>query len=476
LLQVLKRLFKQSAVYAVGTVLNRAVSILMLPFYTRYLTKSEFGILEILLITSTILLFVLQLGMGPALFRSVLYKKKANRRIDISTAYYFLAFFALAVIVLLTTAATPLSLVLFDDPDKAVLLRIIFIGDFFLLLNAIPMVVLRIDQKSVKFATIASSNFFLGISLNILFLVVFRQGVRGVVTANTIAAVLFSAIYFFVIRRELQLIFSFRELKDMLLFGLPLVPGAIGDMVLMMSDRYFIKFYRGLDELACYGVAIRISLVISLMVSAFQMAWPAIFFPMVKEKDAHITLARIFTYFWGLLVTFGFILSVFSREIITLIATTRFVEGARVIPYLMIAFIFYGVYYYTSIGIQIKKKTIFFPIVIGITAVVSIGLNFLLVPRYGQVGAGLAKMFALVTLGFGICAISSRYYYIPFEYARLLKVLITAVVLYLASTLLSGSSTVIVLLQKGAIVLLFPVMLLFIGFFTDTELAFLKKK
>jgi O-antigen/teichoic acid export membrane protein len=142
----------------------------------------------------------------------------------------------------------------------------------------------------------------------------------------------------------------------------------------------------------------------------------------------------------------------------------------------MIAFIFYGVYYYTSIGIQIKKKTIFFPIVIGITAVVSIGLNFLLVPRYGQVGAGLAKMFALVTLGFGICAISSRYYYIPFEYARLLKVLITAVVLYLASTLLSGSSTVIVLLQKGAIVLLFPVMLLFIGFFTDTELAFLKKK
>jgi O-antigen/teichoic acid export membrane protein len=436
LFRVVHRLLQHSFVYAVATVLNRAVNIILLPVYTRCLSKVDYGALEILFITSTLLVLVLQLGMGSALFRNLLYKTGGRRKEIISTAHYFVIGIGFCILSIGFIFSDRLAVVLFDSANLAGALRILFLCDFFLIYQAIPMAVLRIDQKSVKFAIIAGANFITAISLNLFFIYHLDAGIEGIMLANTIAAALFALVYTIVLRQDLGFCFSRSELKDMFGFGAPLVPAALGDMILMLSDRYFLKFYCGLETVASYGVVVRISTILVLAVNSFQMAWPAMFFSIAKEKDAPKIFAKLFDYYLAMLLFITLALSLFSTELVGLLATKNLAEGAHVLPLLLLSFVFYGIYYYGSIGIQIYKKTYFVAIVMWSAVVVNVLLNIFLIPRYNMLGTSLARLSSYAFLGTALTAIASKYYYVPYHYKILLETIGLSVLCYFLSTLI----------------------------------------
>lgn len=471
---IVKQIFKHSFAYAVGTILNRITNILLLPLYVRILSKAEYGILEILLLTSTVTMIVLQLGMGSAIFRSVLYKEEGNRRAISATAQNFLGLFSFVVISVLILFSPELAQSLFNSRDSAYLLRILFLGDLFLVAATVPMSLLRIDQKSGLFVKLSAANCLVGIVLNLLFMVYWKMGVAGVIWANTLTAAFFAALYLYISRRDWGLFFSLKELRDMLGFGLPLVPGALGDMVLQASDRYVIKYARGFEDLGAYSVAMRIAMVVSLAINAFQLAWPAIFFPMVKKPESRPLFGRLFTYLIFLLLYATLALALFSREIITTLATRSYLDAAAILPMICLSFIFYGSYYYTSIGIQIEKKNHYSALILILAAVLNLLLNLAAVPLWGLAGAGLARMASNLFLGVTVAVVSQRYYAIPYEYAALLKLLLVAGGLYLAGHWLGGDS---LLSLAGRLLLLaaFPVLLWLVRFFRENELAALRR-
>jgi O-antigen/teichoic acid export membrane protein len=467
---VFKQVFKQSFAYAVGTILNRVTNIILLPLYVRYLSKAEYGVLEILLLTSTVTMIILQLGMGSALFRSVLYKEGGDRQTISSTAHYFLGIFSLAVITILMLLSPELASSLFDSRDSAHLLRIIFLGDLFLIAATVPMSLLRIDQKTGLFVKLSAANFLAGITLNLLFLVHWKMGVTGIVWANTLTSAVFAALYLFVNRKEWRPVFSMMELRDMLGFGLPLVPSAIGDLVLQASDRYIIKYSRGFEELGAYSVAMRLAMAISLVINAFQMAWPAIFFPMVKNPEAKPLFARLFNYLMFLLVFATLALSIFSREIVSVLATANYLDAASILPLICLSFIFYGIYYYSSIGIQVEKKNHYSAIILICAAVLNVMLNLAVIPRWGLTGAGFAKLASNIFLGITVAAVSQRYYAIPYQYKALLKLALAAAATYLLSQLVSGFY-IISYIERLLLLAAFPAVLWMIKFFRDDEMA-----
>ena len=432
----------------------------MLPIYTRYLSKSDYGVLEILLPTSNIILLVLQLGLASALFRSILYRQKTDRKTCISTAYFFLLIFSAIVLTILFVFAGNFSQLLFNTLDKKNLLQLVFIGDFFLILNAIPMAVLRVDQRSITFAFIAGSNFFVTLCLNLLFVVHLKQGIYGTLLANTLGALFFSLIYFWVIRKNIVLKFSASELKSMLAFGLPLVPGTIGDMFMLVSDRYFLKFYRGLEQVATYSLAIRIATMIALLVAAFQLAWPAIFFPLAKEENAQEIFAKLFNYFIFFFIYAWLFVAIFSSDIIGIFATASYMQASYLVPIISMANIFIGMYYFTSIGIQLKKKTGMFPLFIGIACLFNIITSFIIIPEYGMFGAAFVKVFSYGILALGICLISLRYYYIKFDIKKIAKLFIIAFSLYFIQIIISLNFSQYLLLFKIILIIAFPVIII----------------
>ncbi len=428
---VVKRLFKHSLVYAIATVLNRAVTIIMLPIYTRALTTAEYGSLEIFLVTSSVLMMLLQLGIGSALFRNIIYKDGGDIKILTSTAQYFLVAFSLIAVLLLILFAPQLSVFILGSTTHVNLLRLIFIGDFFLVFATVPMTRLRIDERSGLFAIIAGGNFIIGILLNVLFLIVFKMGLYGAVLAMTLNAVVFAFIYSTVIWKDLIIKFSFAELKDMLGFGLPLVPASVFILVLNMADRYFIRYFLGLEQVAVYGATARFSMVVSLLVNAFQMAWPAVLFSIAKQKEGPQIFARLFNYFNALMLFSSLVMALFAHEFLLLITTADYTAAAPIVSLLVFSSVFFGVNYFTSIGVQVKKKTMYYPLLIGIAAVINLVICLTVIPRLGLWGAGIAKFVSFAFLGISICLVSLKYYPIPFHLRKTVLIYVSAAALYL---------------------------------------------
>ncbi|MBN1479532.1 oligosaccharide flippase family protein [candidate division KSB1 bacterium] len=470
---VVKRLLKHSIVYAIATVLNRAVSIIMLPIYTRYLSKSEYGALELFLVTSSVIMFVLQLGMGSALFRSVIYRQSVNRRVLTSTAHYFLVVFSLISTLVLITFAAPISKMLLGTVQYTFLLRLLFVGDFFLIFAVIPMAVLRIDERSGLFALIAGANFIIGIALNVLFLIVLRKGLYGVILAMTLNAAAFALIYSFVILKDLLFTFSRTELADMLGYGLPLVPASIFVLLINMADRYFIRYFMGLDHVAVYGAAARISMIISLIVNAFQMAWPAVLFSIAKEPEGPHVFARLFNYFNALLLFFSLALAMFAHDLLAIIATNNYVGAAPMVSLLVLSSIFFGINYFTSIGIQVEKKTLYYPLLIGVAAIFNIVICIVGIPIWGLWGAGIAKLISFTFLGVSICFVSLKYYTIPFQFRKIALAYAIAIAGYLAGMLADSSTLAIPI--KLLIIGLFVVSLFLVGLVDLSHIRHMKK-
>ncbi len=462
--ELILRLLRHSGAYALATVLNRAVSVVLLPLYARAMPKAEYGALEIFTVTSTVVMLVLQLGMDSALFRSALYRQGVDRRVLTSTAHYFLLVVAFMAVTALVAAATPISVLLFGDASYAWLLRLTFVGDFFLVCNTIPMARLRIDERSLQFALIASANFVLSISLNVLFVGVLKQGVKGAVIANTLASVLFATIYAAVIWRELAPTFSMGELKEMLSYGLPLVPAAACNMVLMMSDRYLLRFFADLDQVALYAAGTRVGVLMMLVVSSFQLAWPAIFFPLARRPDGPRIFARLFEFFMLGVCILGLGLAVLARDLLELLATKSYVAGARVVPLLVASYVLYGVYYFTAIGVQVRKKTFYLPLGIGVAATINLLLGLAMVPRIGMMGAAFAKVVAYVVLASVMSGISQRLYRVPYHAGRFALLLGTSVALFFLSTLTPQRLAVVPLAERLAIIGALPGLMFLCGY------------
>ncbi|MCI0511597.1 oligosaccharide flippase family protein, partial [candidate division KSB1 bacterium] len=331
---------------------------------------------------------------------------------------------------------------------------------------------LRIDERSSLYTFVALGNFIIGLLLTSFFVAVLKWGIAGVIWAQLINAVIFFMIYFATIAKDIRFTCSWLELKDMLEFGLPLIPGSIATSILMLSNRYFLKHLGNVADVGLFSAAFRIAQVIALIVNAVQMAWPTLLFSIVKDENAPRTYSKLLTYFVFVLVTMSLGLSIFAREILTLVTSETYLGAQYLIPLLSLANLFWGVFYMTSIGIQIEKKTIYVPLITGLAAVTNLGLNYWLIamPRFSLWGAALASLSSHLVMALAAMGISLHFYYVPYEYRKLLQLFGYACILYLVGIWLPLPNIWLSLTVKGGLMVLFLVVLYFSRFFTVNEI------
>lgn len=473
-----KRLVKHSSIYGLGTILHRAVAIVLLPLYTDYLSPDKYGDLDLFFITSTFLFMIMQFGMGSAIFRSIIYKTNSHPGTILTTAFFFLIGINSIVVFLLCLLAEPLSRAIFETSDYASLLQILFFTDFFLVMTDLAQTKLRIDERSTLFAFISLGNFVVGLILTILFLAVMKWGIAGILWAQLITSVIFTFVNLSVIFKDFQLKFSFHDLIEMLDFGLPMVPASLAIIVLMLSSRYFLKHLGSdADEVGVFAVGYRVAQVISLTVNAFQLAWPTLLFTIAKGENAQNTFSKILNYLVFVMVTFSLAISVFSRELVLLFTQPKYLDAHLVIPLIAFANILWGIFYVTCIGIQLKKKTMYIAIITGIAAVLSLGLNYWLIsiPGFSLMGAAVAGIIANLLVVVPILLISLHLYYIHYEYGKILFFTLLAIATYFAGTLIPTEKLVVVLLAKTGLMSLFLIIVYFSNYFSSNEIEKIKQ-
>lgn len=436
----LPRLVPESLIYGLGGVANQTVAILLVPIYARQLGAPGVGVSAVVNTTVALSLMLVGLALPHAFFRWFL--SEANDDRDrahvVGTTLGVQLISSVLGAAAVTVAVIPLTLLLYGDASYLPVFLTIGPIVFFDSLGGIPLSVLRAQRRPRAYSLISVTRASLG-TVAILYLVVVADlGVLGIVIGSAISAMVSLGIGLLVLRQNGLLRWSIdrRLAAAMLAFCLPLVPAALGGWALNLSDRYILQAYTDAETVGIYAMGYTGGLLINaLVVQPFVLAWAAAAWEMAREEDAPKQYAAVLTAFAaiGSLAALG--LSAIGTDAFRILVGPEFDASRFVVPFSAFAYVLYGVYSITAIGLDLRSQTRWLPLTVGGAAVVAIVLNILLIPLVGFLGAAIATLASYALLTVWTARIGQRYYPVPWDIPRVTAVFIIGFALSAAALL-----------------------------------------
>ncbi|HEX2189567.1 MAG TPA: oligosaccharide flippase family protein [Longimicrobiaceae bacterium] len=430
----IKTMGRHTMVYGAGVVLGKLASFIMLPVYTRYLTPSDYGVLELLAMTIEVIGTVAGVGLASSVFK--FYADASGREEKntvIGTAAISAAALA-AVATVLGLLASPLlsRLVLGEQGDPAYF-RIFFLIYFLQNFEYVPLMLMRAQNRSRLFVSLNVAKLVVMLGLNIYFVVYLRQGVMGVLTSNLITSTLLAVGLTAYMVRSVGLRFSLGRFLSMARYGNPMILWSLGTFVLVFADRFFLNHYTDTATVGIYSLAYKFAFILTAFAyRPFRMVWEPQRFEIAKRPDAAEVFARIFLYMNVVVGGMALVLTLFVRDFLSLMSAPAFRPAYTLVPVLVAAQILFIWVSYCNLALFVKSKTPVMAAVAVVGVAATLLLNFLLIPRFGMYGAALATFLAYGLRFVLIFRTAQRHYPIPYGWlavARLYAILGTAVAL-----------------------------------------------
>jgi O-antigen/teichoic acid export membrane protein len=460
----LKRLAKHSVIYGVGGIVSRLLAVALLPLYTRYLGTRGFGKVETIVALSTVLVIVLRLGISSAFFRFYFdSSEEAHRVLVVRTCFWFTMAMATLGLVVGCIVASPLAhlLRLGNDPW---LVRAAFVGLWAQMNYEQLTSLFRVEERSTSFVLASLANVVITVGATVLLVVVVRWGATGAVVGNFVGTLCVYVVLLAYRRYQLGLQFDRKLFRAMNKFGMPLVPAAAALWAINFVDRFFVAVYKGQSEVGVYSLAVRISSVITFLMIAFRLAWPAFAYSIEDDGVAKRTYSYVLTYILYLCCWVSLALGALSPWLVRVLGTPRFHRASEAVGLLAFAGTAYLGYTVLAIGIGRARKTQFNWIATGAAAGVNVGLNFWLIPRYGMMGAAVATLIAYVGLFVGMLVNAQLVWPVDYQWRRVITLTAAAVALTALAKVFD-----VPLAGAIALVLAYPLVLAALGFYLPAE-------
>jgi len=462
-------------------VVNSAFGLVLVPVYARKLPAGEFGVLSLLTITLTLITLVLKFGLNHAFFRHYYETDNdAHRRKIVGSTFVFLFVSSAAATALLWKIAPQMSAVVFrGDQSRASLIQLVFVITFFEVITLIPDSILRAKFKSAEYSALNIAAFLFQVVLITYLVIGVGANVRNVLIGRLAGAVFEALLFYTMVNRDLSLSFSISELRAMLAFGAPLIFGQISFQLFLIIDRFFVERYSTPRELGAYSMANTLVSVITILVTVpFSQVWTVMRFSVMNEEGADEYYSRVLTYIIFVSMFLALCVSAVAGDGLLLYGLKSYWAAPTVIPLLGLAMVLDCASRVLNIGITLKKRTIFAPVVIIISLAINIALNFLLIPRYGIVGATVSTLMSYVAFcGLRYWA-SNLFFKVRYEWRRVFTLVSLGCVItaafYLNDVLRGDTATRAALYAsiaiKSSLALLFPLLLFALRFYDKREL------
>lgn len=476
----IKKTVKHTLIFGIGSVINSAFGFLLVPVYVRLLPVGEYGVLSLFTITLTLITIVLKFGLNHAFFRHYYETEDlSHRRRIVGSTLIFLLVSASILTGLLMLIAPQLSALIYkDNASTAHLLRLVFLIGFFEVITLIPDSILRANFRSARYSTLNIIAFAFQVLLVSYLVIVVNASVESVFYGRLAGAAFEAAIFFFIVRRDLSLSFSFSELRGMLAFGIPLIFGQISFTLFMMIDRFFLDRYTSDREVGVYAIANQLIMVVSVLVTVpFSQVWTVMRFSVMKEEGAEEYYSRVLTYILFISMFLALGVSAVAGDGLLIFAVKGYWPAATLIPLLALSAVLDSASRVLNIGITLRKRTIYAPLVVAVALAVNIGLNFLLIPAYQGMGATVATLISYLLL----CALrywaSNLFFKVRYEWGRVFMIMATGSLLIFSFYLIDlvrgdasrQASFYFSIFIKIALAVAFPLLLLGLGFYDERE-------
>ena len=428
MIEKLKELSKDTAIYGVSTMVGRFLNFLLVPFYTHVFSDFDYGIVTNLYIFIAIFNVIFIYGMDAAYLKYAAIPSEKDDKDNFSTPYLSV-FGAGIILVLLIFVLRKAIFITFDIPfDHLKLIYLVVPILFIDAINVIPFIKLRIERHAKKFAAFKLLNIFINVALNLYLILKLKWGIEAVFISNIAASGFTFLLLFPDVLKYLRVKIRFDLLKKFLKFGIPYLPAGLASMFMQGIDRPILGHLTNLGTVGVYSANYKLGIFMMLFVSMFQYAWQPFFLQNAEEKNAKELFSKVLTYFT---ITASFILiviSLFISDIVKLdifgrtIIAKDYWGGLNIVPVILFGYLFNGLYVIFTAGIFIKEKSIYVPFITGLGAVVNIAVNFALIPSLGMMGAAIATLAAYFAMALSLYIVTQKIYKIEYEYKKMLKI------------------------------------------------------
>jgi O-antigen/teichoic acid export membrane protein len=398
------RLLADSTLYFAGNVASRAVSVLMLPFYGRHLSPTQYGILSLIELSITVIAIVFGLqSIGQTLTR--IYHDQtedAQKRAVVSTALLASLLGAILVAALAIACAGPIARGI-ALPDQVALLRAGFVAMAFSTAAEIVLVYHRILGRARFFLIYSMVNLAATVALNIWFIGVLHWGVWGFVSSKLIvsgAGGLYLMIDAF---RDVGVTWARRHASAMARFGGPLVLSSIGYYAIHFSDRLFLA-HVSKEDVGIYSMAYNFAFLLSVLVGdSFDKSWNVSFYSYAGSQGWQEKFVHIGTWLFYVLAAAAVAISLFGRDMLIVLLPASYIPPLLMLPVLLLGYFFreIGDFFRNILLIGMGSGLVGRIALAG--AAVNLVLNWLLIS--GPLGMGIWGAVAATTLTWGLyCA------------------------------------------------------------------------
>lgn len=450
---------KNTIIYGAGILISRAVSFIMLPIYTSYLTPADYGVLELLSMTLDIIAFIAGCGIVSTVFKYYYeYENIEDKNELISTSNGMIFFITLLTAVMGFLLSENLSMIVFRKTDNTIYFQIIFINYFLQSISIVPLMYVRAIQEAKLFISINVIKLILQVSLNIIFLINLRMGVKGILYSVLLSQLLISSYLFIYMIPKVGLRISFSKGKRMIKFGYPFIFTSLSSFVITYSDRYFLNAYGTLATVGIYSLAYKFGFLHAyLAVGPFIQVWDPQRFGIAKQEDALAIFKKVFLYFNVVVISLALFISLFAKDIITIMSDSAFHDASRIVPIIIVAYVLQAWTYFCDIGLYLKERSNYMAYAYLISAISVIALNFLLIPRYGPYGAAWATVGAFLVRFIILYVFSQKSFRIDYDWGKHMQLIIFTVIIYILSVTIETPQVTMSLVKNSIAMLIFGI-------------------
>ena len=446
--------------YGLPSIIGRLLNYLLVPLHTSVFLPEKFGVITEMYSYVAFLVVLLTFGMETAYFRFVSKKENFNDRgVIFSTTIVGLLITTIFFWVLSVSLSQSIANFLhYPDNSEYVVWFAIIVG--FDALSAIPLAKLRMEGKAKRFAGIYFANILVNFGLNWLFLgycmkvypsggsnfivdLIYRSdiGVGYVFLAN-----LFASLAKFILLSpeiiKMPKVVDWNRLKAMFLYGSPLLLGSLAIIVNEHLDKILLKHMLikdlgesgAIHQVGIYGACYKLSVIMMLFIQAFRYAAEPFFFSHEKEKNSKATYAMIMKYF-VMVCSVIFLGVVLYMDVLKyFIQKEEYWEGLSVVPILLMAYFYNGIFYNLSAWYKLSGKTKFGAYISLFGAAITIVLNLLLIPIMGYMGSAWATVICYFSMAVLSYVLGQRNYSIPYDLKQIIIPQLVVLFLYFMSS------------------------------------------
>ncbi|WP_228853165.1 lipopolysaccharide biosynthesis protein [Aegicerativicinus sediminis] len=443
---VLKKLFQQTAIYGIATVLPRILSIVLVPLYVSVLGTEQFGIYASLMAFLILGNVVLSYGMETAFFRFI-NKEDQPKKLVQSTALTSLVVSTLLFVTVGLLFKSQISNILEFRPEY-ILYAVLILG--LDALCVIPFVWYRANERPTTYTIIKVGNVLINLGFNLFFFLWLPVLVRDntdsiwnswylaenkvgyVFIANLIASGL-TFLFLLPIYLKINLGFNASVWKRMMAYGLPVLVAGIAFSINEAFDKILLKYMLPEDiaesEVGIYSACYKLGVFMTLFATAFRLGIEPFFFNHASSKNAKETYALITKFFviFGSLILLVVVVFIDVFKVI-LIPDSAFWEALHIVPIILLANLCLGIYHNLSVWYKVTDRTRFGAIVSIVGAGITLVLNLLLIPLISYNGSAIATLAAYGVMMILSYTLGKKYYPVPYDMKNISVFLILSIV------------------------------------------------